>query len=159
PMTRSARRARKVRAPRLETLEDRCLPAASLLYSVDGTGNNLAHTAWGSVGQDLLRTAPAQYADGVSALAGANRPSARLISTALATDTTDGDLPNSRFLSDWVYAWGQFIDHDLDLTTNATGSQAQAANIAVPTGDPYFDPGGTGTQVIPLNRSEFDPNT
>src|SRR5205085_3201288 len=28
-----------------------------------------------------------------------------------------------------------------------------------PTGDTEFDPLSTGTQVIPLNRSEFDPNT
>ena len=54
-----------------------------------------------------------------------------------------------------IYAWGQFIDHDLDLTGNAT----QAFNIPVPTGDPSFDPNGTGTQIIPLNRSISDPAT
>src|SRR5262249_6890900 len=59
-----------------ETVEERCLLSASPFYSIDGTGNNLNHPDWGSVGQDLLRTAPAQYADGLSALAGANRPSA-----------------------------------------------------------------------------------
>jgi len=97
--------------------------------------------AWGSVGQDLLRTAPAQYADGVSALGGANRPSPRLISDVLVTDATDGGLPNSRFMSDWVYAWGQFIDHDLDLTTGGTGSRRRrptslfprATRISIPT--------------------------
>jgi hypothetical protein len=103
--------------------------------------------------------APAQYGDGISTLAGANRPSPRLISTTIATDSTDGGLPNNRFMSDWVYAWGQFIDHDIDLTTAGTGAQAQSANIPVPKGDPFFDPNGTGTQVIPFNRSEFDPNT
>src|SRR5437016_335427 len=118
--------------PQVELLEDRCLMAASVLYSYDGTGNNLAHANWGSVGADLLRTAPAQYADGVSALAGTNRPSARLISDILVTDTTDGKVPNIRFLSDWIYAWGQFIDHDIDLTSNGTGTQAQSANISVP---------------------------
>src|SRR5207249_690556 len=49
--------------------------------------------------------------------------------------------------------------HDIDLTTGGKGTQAQAANIPVPTGDPYFDPANTGTQVIPFNRSEFDPTT
>jgi hypothetical protein len=144
---------------RLEALEERCLLTASSLYSIDGTGNNLTHPLWGSVGQDLLRNAPAQYADGLNALAGADRPSARLISTTLATDATDGGLPNSRFMSDWVYAWGQFIDHDMDLTTGGTGTQAQAADIPVPANDPYFDPGNTGNQVIPFGRSEFDPGT
>jgi hypothetical protein len=62
-------------------------------------------------------------------------------------------------MSDWVYAWGQFIDHDIDLTTGGAGTQFQPANIPVPKGDPFFDPNGTGTQVIDFNRSEFDPNT
>jgi peroxidase len=148
--------------PRLELFEDRNLLSASPFYSVDGTGNNLSDPSrfnWGSVGQDLLRVAPAQYGDGISTLAGANRPSARLISTTIATDSTDGGVPNSRFMSDWVYAWGQFIDHDLDLTKNGTGAQLQPANIPVPTGDPFFDPKSTGTQVISFNRSEYDPNT
>jgi hypothetical protein len=145
--------------PGLETLEERCLLSATLYYSIDGSGNNLQHPNWGAVGQDLLRTAPAQYADGISAMAGANRPSARLVSTTVATDTTDGNIPNSRFMSDWVYAWGQFLDHDIDLTSDGTGAQNQAANVVVPTGDPYFDPNSTGTQVIYFNRSEYDPKT
>jgi len=86
--------------PSLERLEYRCLPSASPYYSVDGTGNNPDHPDWGAVGQDLLRTAPARYADGVSAPGGADRPSARLINDVLATDATDGNLPNDCFLSD-----------------------------------------------------------
>jgi peroxidase len=46
------------------------------------------------------------------------------------------DMRNSRDMSDWVYAWGQFVDHDIDLTTQGT----DAFDIAVPKGDPYFDP-------------------
>src|SRR5205807_397391 len=76
----------------VETMEERCLLSGSpLTYSVTGTGNNLLHPNWGSVGQDLLRTAPAQYADGVSALAGANRPSPRQISDVIVTDPTVAD--------------------------------------------------------------------
>jgi peroxidase len=124
-------------------------------YSIDGTGNNTAHPGWGSTFEDLLRTAPAGYADGVSAPAGPFRPSARLISTIIATDPSDGDTPNDRFLSDMIYAWGQFIDHDLGLTPRGT----ETFNIVVPPGDPSFDPKGTGTQVIPSTRSQYDPKT
>jgi hypothetical protein len=56
-----------------------------------------------------------------------------------------------------IYAWGQFLDHDLDLTN--TASPAEAFPIAVPTGDAYFDPASTGTQTIPLSRSQYDPAT
>jgi hypothetical protein len=34
--------------------------------SYDGSGNNLLHSAWGAAGTQLLRMAPAAYADGVS---------------------------------------------------------------------------------------------
>jgi hypothetical protein len=149
-------------APRPEALEDRCVPSASIYYSIDGSGNNPFHPDWGSVGQDLLRTAPAQYGDGVSSLAGAGRPSARAISDLIVTDPTDGNLPNNRLMSDWVYAWGQFIDHDIDLTSDGSGSQLQPANVVVPNNptDPFstaYNPPGPG--LIFFNRSEYDPAT
>src|SRR5262249_48825135 len=76
----------------MEALEERCLLSASPFYSIDGTGNNLAHPEWGSVGQDLLRVAPAQYGGNGSGsvMAGSNRPSPRLISDVIVTDATDG---------------------------------------------------------------------
>ncbi len=58
-------------------------------------------------------------------------------------------------MSDFIYAWGQFIDHDLDLTPDGGASDP----IAVPTGDPQFDPTGTGTQTLPFTRSLTDPAT
>ena len=134
------------------------LPAALLkpagvkdpVATLDGKLNNLSHTTWGTAGVDLLRFSPAAYGDGLSSPAGATRPSARAISNALSDQTAS--LPNNRNLSDWIYGWGQFIDHDLDLTTSGD----VAFDIAVPTGDPYFDPKGTGTAKIYMNRSIYD---
>src|SRR4051794_26464776 len=137
----------------LERLESRQLMSVQF-SSIDGSGNNLMHLDWGSTGIQLLRTGPASYSDGVSSPAGANRPSARAISDALAAADPNGTL-NDRNLSAFVYAWGQFIDHDMDLTVN--GSPAEVFNVSVPTGDESFDPTGTGTQQIYLNRSQFDP--
>ena len=153
------------RKPRFEPLESRQLLAADPLASqavlvnpavrsLDGTGNNIANPAWGAAGTDLLRIAPAEYSDGISAPAGADRPSAREISNAIVSQPADTPT-NSREMSAFVYAWGQFIDHDIDLTT----SGIDAFNVDVPSGDPYFDPNGTGTQQILLNRSNFDPST
>ncbi len=139
----------------LHTLEERVSPT-DVFRSIDGTGNNLANPTWGSAGVDLLRLAPAAYADGVSAPAGASRPSARVVSNTIA-DQGSADIISDRLMSAMVYAWGQFLDHDLDLTPSA--SPAQPFNVSVPAGDPSFDPGGTGTQSIPLNRSLSDPAT
>jgi hypothetical protein len=124
------------------------------IRTYDGSGNNPANPSWGKAGTDLLRTAPAAYGDGISSLAGADRPGPRDISNAL--NPQPKDVTNSLGLSDFIYGWGQFIDHDLDLTPAGT---TEPDNIPVPKGDPWFDPNNTGTQVIPDFRSIFDPAT
>jgi hypothetical protein len=143
--------------PNLEWLERReLLDAAGLVRSIDGAGNNLLHPDWGSTDEQLLRLAPADYADGISTPAGDDRPSAREISNALAAHS-DEETPNDRDLTAYIYVWGQFLDHDLDLTGGATPKEA--FNIQVPADDPSFDPTGSGTQVIPLSRSIYDSTT
>ena len=146
---------------------DRTDTAATLMQAVndilttvnqrtfDGTSNNLAEVDWGSVGEQLLRVAEADYEDGLSAPAGADRPSAREISNALSAQVVGEG--NDRGMSAFIYAWGQFIDHDIDLTH--TQSDGETLEILVPEGDPFFDPDGTGTEVITTSRSEFDPET
>ncbi|MBI1369083.1 MAG: peroxidase [Planctomycetes bacterium] len=125
--------------------------------SFDGTGNNQTNATWGGTGSQLLRLSPVGYADGVSTPGGATRPSARVISNAVAGyDDGVESMPNARRMTDFIYAWGQFVDHDIDLTEPGG---TEAFNISVPTGDPYFDPASTGTQVINMTRSVFDPAT
>jgi hypothetical protein len=119
--------------------------------SIDGTGNNLVHTQWGSTGEELLRVAAAEYGDGVSSLGGTGRPSARVISNTIAAHDADTAL-NDRNLSAFVYVFGQFLDHDLDLTTTGTTS----VGIAVPKGDEQFDPDSLGNQYISFTRSNYD---
>ena len=145
--------AKKVRQrlAMLEQLERREV-FASDFRSFDGTGNNLLHTDWGSTNENFVRVAPAAYGDGISTPAGASRASARQISNLVAAQPTDSEGLSEAGLSAMAYAWGQFLDHDLDLTLSA--SPAEAFNVAVPTGDAYFDPAGTGTKTIPLTRSQ-----
>src|SRR5439155_2123289 len=123
-------------------------------YSADGTGNNLANPGWGSASTDLLRISPAAYADGISAPSLPQDPSARAISSIL-NDQTDPNNPSQdvntvdqNSLSDFGYVWGQFIDHDMDLTPTGSG---ESFPIPVAAGDPI------GTQ--PFTRSSFDPST
>ena len=114
----------------VERLEAReMMDAAGLYRSIDGTGNNLAHPEWGSTDEQLLRKAAADYGDGISTPAGADRPSPRVISNALVAHP-DEDTPNDRDLTAYIYVWGQFLDHDLDLTGSA--SPAEPFNIEVP---------------------------
>lgn len=147
------------------------VPAQSLpreFRTIDGTNNNLEHPDWGSTGVELMRTPlPAvcagldfhqgicqetiYYADGVSAPAGPYRPSPRAVSDAVCTQTQS--IPNNANASDFVWQWGQFLDHDMDLT--GPGDPPEKLSIPVAAGDAFFDPGGTGTQVIPFTRSVY----
>jgi hypothetical protein len=98
-----------------------------------------------------LRIAPAGYADGLSEPAGAARPSARACSNELCAQ--GAPVLNEKNASDYIWQWGQFLDHDIDLTGGA--SPAEPFSVVVPTGDPFFDPGSTGTATIALDRSAY----
>ena len=135
-----------------ECVEERMLLSAA---PIDGTGNNLQHPEWGSTGEDLLRLAKAEYADAISAVGGEDRPSARLISNTVSDDEGQ-DVISDRMMSAMIYAWGQFIDHDITLTESGT---TEKMSISVPKNDPSFDPFGTGTATIKTTRSAFDPAT
>ena len=157
-MSRHTRMKKSPVRQNLELLEDRAAPT-SLFRSIDGVGNNQAHPDWGSAGVGLLRKAPAAYADGVDdpVVGSPARPSPRLISNVIV-DTAGENPPDERSLTAMIYGWGQFIDHDMDLTTGAVNTSdpnpAEPLNIPVPAGDPFFDPNNTGTQVIGFNRSD-----
>jgi len=121
---------------------------------IDGRGNNVAHPDWGTPGSQLLRgTSGSRYADGRSAMAGPARPSPRVVSNAVFAQTAP--VFSSTGLSDYIWTWGQFLDHDISLTEGAN----EAVPVAVPKSDAFFDPAGTGTALLPFKRSVFDPET
>ena len=129
--------------------------ALAVSYSIDGTGNHQSDPNRGSTHVQLQREASgAHYGDTLDTPAGGTRPSPRLISNAIFDQPTS--IPNTRGLTDMVWVWGQFIDHDIGLTEAGT---TEPLNIPVPSGDPYFDPNSTGTQQIFFDRSSYDPNT
>jgi hypothetical protein len=111
---------------------------------MDGTGNNLTNVLMGSAGVDLVRRGPVAYSDGVSSLARASGPNARDVSNAVMAQSAS--TPNTRNLSDMVWQWGQFIDHDLDLTP--LGSET--LTISTQASDPIFH-----GSPIQFSRSAF----
>jgi hypothetical protein len=124
----------------------------SEVRTIDGTSNNLANPSWGAATVPLLRRAPAAYSDGTNAPADANRPGARLVSNLVVAQSRS--IMNGETASDFLWQWGQFIDHDLDLTSTATPNEP--FDVPVPAGDPFFDPFATGTKTIGLNRSRCE---
>ncbi|MGJ8698285.1 MAG: peroxidase family protein [Verrucomicrobiaceae bacterium] len=120
--------------------------------SINGSGNNVANPTWGQAEHPVIRILGNDYADGANEPAGEDRPSARVISNALVAQTDS--ILNRKGATDFLWQWGQFVDHDIIETP--TVSPAEEFDITVPTGDPWFDPSGTGEQTIPLNRSLYE---
>src|SRR5262249_31652300 len=124
-------------------------PSGVQFRSIDGSGNNLTNTNFNETNSDFTRIGPANFADGVDEMVSAPNP--RMISNVVVAG--NGDLPNPEGLSGMMYAWGQFIDHDLDL---ATPNGKTNIDVTVPAGDPNLTPGSS----IPLGgRVVIDPAT
>ena len=118
------------------------------VQSVDGTGNNLLNTQWGSTNIEFRRVVESDYADGISQPSGEDRLSAREISNLVFDQPTS--LPSEQGFSNLLWQWGQFIDHDITATTSG---EDDPFDISVPAGDEHFDPLGTGEQNISLTRT------
>jgi peroxidase len=115
--------------------------------TIDGSGDNLADPSLNATGEAFARIAPARYADGVSALVGG--PNARTVSNTVVGEG-EAATPNEQDIAGMIYAWGQFIDHDL---TRAPSDRVTDIGVAVPAGDPHF-PDGTR---IAVSRAAKDP--
>lgn len=114
----------------------------------NGVMNNVQRPRYGSIFVNLIRISPPAYGPNNS-LARQDAASPRAISN-VACYQPWAEFEN-RNLSDMVWQWGQFVDHDLDLTEFQ--SPAEPAPIQVPVGDPIFDPLSSGGTTIEFNRS------
>ncbi len=121
--------------------------------SFDGTGNNVNNFELGSAGSAIINIAPLDYGNGFSTPSGQDRLNPRIISNILAEQTED--IPSDRGLTNLIWAFGQFLDHDLDLVPESL----EEVTIPVPKGDPSLDPEATGHVEIPLGDSAFIEGT
>ena len=126
------------------------------IRSIDGSGNNRQTPEIGAAHTPLRRRLAPDYTDDVSQMAGANRPSPRVISNIVSAHSGH-TVPNDVRASDFLWQWGQFLDHDIDLTDGT--SPPEPAGIAIPAGDLHFDPDGNGHVFMAFNRSVYDTGT
>ena len=127
---------------------------AQEVRTLDGTGNNLSQPEWGAAFTNLASITSPAYADSIAVPAGADRPNPREISNIIFSQS--GVINDQLNLSDYVWVFGQFVDHDITLVEN---DPTEPILIPVPMGDPLMDPFNTGQSVIPMFRSEYDPGT
>ncbi len=122
--------------------------AESAVRSIDGSGNNLANPSWGAAGTIFTRLDPTNYyGDLIGSPAGSNRPNARDISNAIGDQS--GLMPDPHGRSDFVWVWGQFLDHD--ITLRRAGIEFMPIMVT--------DPADPLQPMIPFQRSAYDPST
>ena len=134
-------------------IEDRSVGFDGVVaYSIDGTGNNLSDQKLGSAHSDEIRIAPANFAAGTSD-SPVDGPDPRVISNTIFANDANANDPGGR--SAYMYAFGQFIDHDIDLNMDQTASPdgSNTLSITVPPDDPSLPPGSQ----ISIVRGQVDP--
>lgn len=105
--------------------------------TVDGSNNNLANPNWGTANAPIQRVLSNGYEDGISSPAGTARPNPRFISNTLFEQ--NASINDAMALSDFIWVFGQFIDHDLVAIGNDV---TEPVNIPIDFDDPDFNPGG-----------------
>lgn len=135
--------------------EDLTSVADGEFRSIDGSGNNLIDPQLGAANTELIRLVPgdATQSDPVDGVLGVGLPSPREVSNIVNDQAVS--VENERGTSDFLWAFGQFLDHDITLT-EAGAVNGEKAPIAVPIGDPEFDPRGTGAATIDFTRSDYE---
>lgn len=125
------------------------LISASLLgqsyRSIDGYFNNPQNPLWGAKGDMLSQITTPSYSDGISEVSGLDRPNARRISNYIFDQKTV--IPDPLALSDYLWIFGQFIDHDIILSET---NPFDPLFIEIPEDDQVFIPG----QSLLMFRSE-----
>lgn len=121
--------------------------------TIDGTCNNQStqnRLEWGATDIQLRREMAADYGepDDLNDMAGQDRESARAISNACVAQNED--IFSSENLSSFIFAWGQFIDHDIDLTPE---DHIEYEPILLPADEPDF------SSDIPFFRSAVHEGT
>jgi peroxidase len=98
--------------------------------ALDGRGTNPDAPANGAAGTPYQRVAKPAYPDGKGAMMGG--PPARYVSNRIFNDLGQ-NLFSENDASQWVWIWGQFIDHDFGLRDETPGENAP---IPFDAGDP-----------------------
>jgi hypothetical protein len=123
---------------------------------IGGTGNNLQRPNLNAVpGTPELALAPLNFARGTKDGL-VNGPNARIISNVISGGTGangQNGQTTDPVASAWLYVFGQFLDHDIDL--EETPLTSAPINITVLPGDPAY-PAGT---TIAMTRDTRSPVT
>jgi len=120
--------------------------------SYDGTNHHPTAPLRNSAGAPFARGTVNSYVDGIYQMR-SDLPNARTVSNLVVRDAINhGNQPDPNGYSGFMYAFGQFLTHDLEFARPGTVN----IDVIVPAGD--IDGFGSGSH-IPVNRNAVAPNT
>lgn len=108
--------------------------------SLDGNNNNINNPEWGAAQAVMPRICSVDYADGISVPKldeTNNRPNPRVVSNRLFEQKVN--IHDRLNLSDYIWVFGQFLDHDISLVEDNPAEVL--TNIVIPEDDQHFTPG------------------
>ena len=117
--------------------------------TIDGTQNNIQNPLWGAADTEYIRISNPEYGPDNSP-SGDDRPNPRMISNLVLDQTTV--KYNSNQASDYLWQWGQFLDHDLD---HGPLTESEVIQIDVPTCDTFFDPSCNSQATMSIHRTTY----
>lgn len=130
-----------------------CVLHGQEVRSIDGHNNNPEHPEWGSEGSELYLISKPAFSDGISSMTGRDRMNPRMISNALFSQGEQ--IFDEQNLSDFVWVFGQFIDHEIVLVEN---DLREPLFIDIPLDDEVFSPDGS-PMVMFRSRSMLGTGT
>jgi Animal haem peroxidase len=120
--------------------------------SLDGGDNNVRHPAWGQANTEYLRVAAPNYADGLSTMV--SGPPARYVSDRVFNDVGQ-NLFSENGVTQFVWTWGQFMDHDFGLRDETPGASVPIPFKATDPLEVFHNDFG----VIDFNRTPAAPGS
>ena len=120
-------------------------------YSLDGSNNNPSMPSASLAGGVEARLGSAHFQQGTTNTP-VDGPNARLISDTIMSGTQTNDPAGH---SAYMYAFGQFVDHDIDLNPSQTTNATNTLSTIVPANDLVMTPGSS----ITITRGQVDSTT
>jgi len=141
-----------VHVPRVKTNQARNA-VREVNRSIDGTCNNITNAEreeWGATDIAFYREMNPQYGSGDrrNSMGGQNRANPRQVSNNIVAQAES--IPSAQNFSSLVFTWGQFLDHDIDLTPEG---HTEYEPVLLPNNEPLFE------TEMPFLRSEVMPGT
>ena len=128
--------------------------------TLNGSGNNLANSIWGSTGDEMPNVSQLNFSDNFSSIAHSEFPNPRAISNILCNESEI--KYDSNGLSSINSLWSEFLRNDILLTPHQDSLHEggmEEAHISIPVDDEIMNPSGSDSAQIRYIRTEFIEGT